>query len=139
MRSGRCRAAGFTLLELMVVMAVIGILAAIAVPMLRDHPRRAQEAVLKTNLATLRQVIDMHKGDKGRYPTSLEALAEAGYVRKVPVDPMTKSSETWVLEYEEQEEGAAETDTDEGGEPGITDVHSGSTAISLNGTPYSEW
>ena len=152
MRSGRCGAPtrrrrrppgrqaehGFTLLELIVVIAIIGILATIAMPALKDMPRRAQEAVLQTDLGTLRQVIDMYKGDKGRYPPSLEALVEAGYIRKIPVDPMTKSSETWVLEFEEEEEGAAETDT-EGEGPGIIDVHSGSERLSLAGTPYSEW
>jgi general secretion pathway protein G len=140
MRSGsRGASSGFTLLELMVVMAIIGILAAMAMPMLKDMPRRAQEAVLKTDLQTMRQVIDMHKGDKGRYPASLEALVEAGYLRRVPRDPITKSSETWVFEFEEEEEGAAESDAAEGSEPGIIDVHSGSDRLSLNGTPYSEW
>lgn len=142
MRSGRRPtplAAGFTLLELIVVIAIIGILATIAMPALKDMPRRAQEAVLQTDLGTLRQVIDMYKGDKGRYPSSLAALVEAGYIRKIPVDPMTKSSETWVLEFEEEEEGAAESDSAESDGPGIVDVHSGSERLSLAGTPYSEW
>lgn len=136
---GNRAASGFTLLELIVVIAIIGILATIAMPALKDMPRRAQEAVLQTDLGTIRQVIDMYKGDKGRYPASLEALVEAGYIRKIPVDPMTKSSTTWVLDYEEEEEGAAESDSAESEGPGIIDVHSGSERLSLAGTPYSEW
>jgi general secretion pathway protein G len=139
MLSGR-RAAGFTLLELIVVIAIIGILAAIAMPSLRQTPRRAQEAVLKTDLRTMRDVIDQFYGDKGHYPPSLEALVEDGYLRQIPIDPMTKSAETWVAIPEEgDEEGAAETDRPEGGEPGIIDVRSGSDRLSLDGTPYEEW
>jgi general secretion pathway protein G len=139
MASGR-RANGFTLLELIVVIAIIGILAAIALPALRQTPRRAQEAVLKTDLRTLRDVIDQYYGDKGHYPPSLEALVENDYLRGIPVDPITKSADTWVAIYDEGgEEEAAETDLPEGGEPGIIDVRSGSDKLSLDGTPYSEW
>lgn len=140
--SVRCRAErGFTLLELIVVIAIIGILATIAMPAMKDVPRRASESVLKQNLRTLRDVIDQHYGDKGFYPPSLEALVEAGYLRKLPVDPITKSSETWVVEYEEDDPDSpgAETDRPEGGEPGVVDVHSGSDRLSLNGQPYAEW
>ena len=131
---------GFTLLELIIVIAIIGILATIALPSLRDMPRRAAESVLKTDLRTLRDVIDQHYGDKGKYPKSLEALVEAGYLRKIPVDPITKSSETWEVEYEKEDpdKPKAETETDEEG-PGIVDVHSGSPLLSLTGTPYKEW
>jgi general secretion pathway protein G len=139
MASGR-RANGFTLLELIVVIAIIGILATIALPALRETPRRAQEAVLKTDLRTLRDVIDQYYGDKGHYPPSLEALVESKYLRDVPIDPITKSADTWVAIYEEGgEEEAAETDLPEGGEPGMIDVRSGSDKLSLDGTPYSEW
>src|SRR5829696_10401907 len=84
------RESGFTLLELIIVVAIIGILATVAMPALKDVPRRANEAVLKNNLRTLRDVIDQHYGDKGKYPTSLEALVEGGYLRRVPNDPITK-------------------------------------------------
>src|SRR6185295_1208219 len=97
----RCDEQGFTLLELIIVVAIIGILATIAMPALKDVPRRANEAVLKTNLHTLRDVIDQYYGDKGKYPTSLDELVEKGYLRKVPIDPITKRSDTWVFTYED--------------------------------------
>lgn len=132
---------GFTLLELIVVVAIIGILATIAMPAMKDAPRRANEAVLKTNLRSLRDVIDQHYGDKGRYPTSLETLVETGYLRRIPIDPITKSTETWQLVYEEidPDNPPAESDESENGQPGIVDIHSGSPLNSLDGTPYSEW
>ena len=132
---------GFTLLELIIVVAIVGILATIAMPAMKDAPRRANEAVLKTNLHTMRDVIDQFYGDKGKYPTSLEQLVEAGYLRKVPMDPITKRNDTWVPVYEEVDPDAPppESDSNEDGSPGITDVRSGSPLNSLDGTPYAEW
>jgi general secretion pathway protein G len=133
------RESGFTLLELIVVIAIVGILAAVAMPKLKDVPRRANEAVLKTNLHTMRDLIDQHYGDKGRYPASLQALVDAGYLRKIPND-ITKRSDTWVVIQEEVDPDNPPVETEEGdGQPGIVDVKSGSTAVSLDGTPYSEW
>ncbi|MDX1631819.1 MAG: type II secretion system protein [Thermoanaerobaculia bacterium] len=137
----RRREGGFTLLELIIVVAVIGILATIALPRMIDTPRRASEATLKMNLRTMRDAIDQHYADKGHYPASLEALVDEGYLREVPLDPVTKSQETWIPVYEEvdYEDQPAETDLPEGGQPGIWDVKSGAEGVSLDGEPYSEW
>jgi general secretion pathway protein G len=140
MRITRRRQSGFTLLELIIVIAIIGILATIAMPALKDMPLRAKEAVLKTNLRTLRDVIDQHYGDKGRYPPTLETLVESGYLRRVPNDPITRRNDTWVVVYEEIDPDNPPLESDgEDSEPGIIDVRSGSEALSLNGTPYAEW
>ena len=135
------RADGFTLLELIIVIAVVGILATIALPALKDVPRRAAESVLKSNLRTFRDVIDQHHGDKGFYPPSLQALVDEGYLRSMPRDPITQSTETWIEVFEEidPDEVPAETDLPEDAQPGVIDVHSGSEELSLDGTPYGEW
>lgn len=140
-RARRLGQSGFTLLELIIVVAIIGILATIAMPALKDMPRRANESVLKTNLRTIRDLIDQYYGDQGHYPASLDVLVEKGYFRMVPYDPLTKSATTWTLVLEEPDPLAepAETDLPEGGEPGIIDVHSGSPAVALDGTAYATW
>ncbi len=139
--TGPDRCSGFTLIELIVVIAIIGILAGIALPRLVDVPRRAQEAVLKTNLRAIRDTINQYYADKGHYPPSLDELVDDGYLRIIPVDPITKSNDTWVPVYEEIDPEAqpAETDQPEDGQPGIVDIHSGSDGTSLKGEPYSEW
>jgi general secretion pathway protein G len=124
---------GFTLLELLIVVALIGILTALAVPTFRQTPTKAKEAVLKEDLYTLRDVIDQYFSDKGKYPATLETLVEDGYLRKIPVDPFTESSDTWQIEMADSgEEGSEEAG-------GVYDVHSGSTSTALDGTTYSEW
>lgn len=140
-RPRRRSSRGFTLLELIIVIAVIGILATIAMPRLLHAPERAREAVLKTNLRTFRTALDEYYADKGRYPASLEALVEDGYLRAMPQDPITRSTDSWVPEYEElsPEEEPAEIDLEEGGGPGIMDVHSGAEGTGSDGRAYSEW
>jgi len=140
-RNAAARSGGFTLLELIIVMAIIGILATIALPALKDLPRRAAESVLKTDLRTFRSTLDQYVADKGYYPGSLDQLVEEKYLRTIPIDPITKSDETWVLIFEEVDPDAipAETDGPEDNQPGIYDVRSGSELLSLSGVPYSEW
>lgn len=131
---GRYRAErGFTLIELLVVVAIIGIIAGIAAAQFKQAPTKAREAVLKTNLSTLRDVIDQYYADKAHYPYSLEDLVDEGYLRAIPADPMTRSTDTWDL---------IESDVDDSNpdqQSGIFDVKSGAPGQGLDGTYYADW
>jgi general secretion pathway protein G len=131
----RCRqvAAGFTLIELMVVVALISVLAGMGVVMYRNSVLRTKEAVLHEDLFRMRDAIDQYYADKGKYPASLEALVADGYLRQVPKDPITNSSETWQTIPAEPNPG------DPTAEVGIFDVKSGAEGSAIDGLPYNEW
>lgn len=135
MRTGIRKSRGFTLIELIVVMAILGILATIGIPHLVKAPVRAKETALRENLFTFRSMLDQFYADKQRYPESLDELVSEGYIRKVPIDPLTKTADTWVLEYEEADPDAGEADQP----PGIIDVKSGAKGAALDGTSYDSW
>jgi general secretion pathway protein G len=127
------RQGGFTLIEVLVVLALLFTLAAIAVVSHKNAVQRGREAVLKEDLFRMRDAIDQHYADKGKYPQSLEDLVAAGYLRAVPKDPITDSAATW------QTIPAEPDPANPTQEPGIYNVKSGSENTALDGTPYSEW
>ncbi len=136
LRTIRCihrRASGFTLVELMVVMLIIAILLAVAVPSYISAIKSAREAALREDLHTMRDAIEQYTEDKQAAPQSLDDLVQAGYLRSIPVDPITRSSSTWVTVNSDDL-----TSIDQS-QPGITDVHSGSDQTGSDGTAYSEW
>jgi general secretion pathway protein G len=121
---------GFTFVEMLIVVSIIGILATIALPSFQTAVIRAKEAALKENLFVLRDVIDQFYSDQEKYPSTLADLVEKRYLRRVPADPITGQSDSWTFEYATDEQGQ---------ENGIVDVRSGSEHTGLNGVPYREW
>ena len=124
---------GFTLIELLVVIAIIGIVVTVAVGQYRRSIVKAREAVLREDLYILRTAINQYFADKGKYPSDLEALVAESYLYKVPMDPITVSSETW------EQIPSETTDQDISTEPGIADVKSGAEGTALDGTSYTDW
>lgn len=123
------KARGFTLIELLVVMAILATLLAIAAPRYFEHIHRAEDAALHETLFIVRDAIDKFLGDNGRYPNSLEELVEKRYLRSLPSDPLTRSTETWELKPPPNPETGGR----------VYDLHSGAPGDGRDGTPYGEW
>lgn len=119
---------GFTIIELLIVITIIGILLTIAQPTYKSSVKRAKETVLKENLFAMRSAIDQYYADNGSYPMTLDDLVQKGYLRSIPKDPITNSNTTWIIVPPPDPE-----------ESGVYDIKSGSNEISLSGTPYSDW
>lgn len=129
------RRRGFTLIELIIVLTLIGILVGLALPEYRNSIKRTKETALKENLFIFRKLIDQYYTDKGKYPLMLQTLVEEGYLRNIPQDPITKSAATWV---EIREQPSLE-DYMPTGQLGVVDVRSGSEAKASDGTFYNTW
>jgi general secretion pathway protein G len=124
--TGRRR--GFTLIELLVVMAIIATLLTLAAPRYFRSLQRSREAVLRQDLTTLRESIDRFYGDTGKYPRTLAALVEKHYLRRVPVDPIDRAADKWIL-----------VNSDDPDDDGVKDVKSGAEGAGESGVPYAEW
>lgn len=122
------KARGFTLIELLVVMTIIALLLALALPRYFNHLDNSREIILRQDLAVMRDAIDKHHGDTGRYPDSIEALVNARYLRALPVDPITEQSDTWQV--------VAPSDAEAGA---VYDVRSGAPGTSRDGSAYVDW
>jgi len=133
MRSGKRSQAGFTIMELMVSMAIVLVVISVAVPLYQKSIIRAKESILRQNLFSLRTVIDEYTYDKQKAPQQLEELVREGYLRQMPLDPIVGNNSSWKVIMEDASSSASQS------EPGIFDVRSSSEKTSLEGTPYSDW
>jgi len=131
--SARRRSGGFTLMELLVTMAILSILATVGLAGYRYKTKVAREAVLKENLFQMRHALEQHRVDRNRYPASLSALRDLQYLREIPLDPMTQSKDTWTTELEDADPSNPDA------ELGIRNVRSASTELGSNQIPYNEW
>jgi general secretion pathway protein G len=129
----RRQSAGFTMIELIIVMAIMLVLIVMAIPHFVGAVRHAREAALKEDLQTMRTAIDTYTMDKQKAPQSLDDLVQDGYLKSIPEDPITRSKDTWVPDTSDSMTSVDETDS------GITDVHSGSSETGSDGQPYSSW
>jgi general secretion pathway protein G len=129
------RRPGFTLIEMIIVFTMIGILVGLALPQYQNALKKSRENVLREDLFNLRKLIDQYYSDKGKYPATLQTLVDEKYLRKVPEDPITRRSDTWV----EIREELAPDEVDFVRELGITDVRSGAEGNGFDGTPYNTW
>ncbi len=124
---------GFTLIELLVVLSLIMILVSLSMNNYRNSILTAKEATLKSNLYRMRDAIDQYYADKAQYPASIQALVSDGYLRAVPMDTITNSTDTWTTVAAEPDPSKPTSD------PGIYDIKSGSEAMAMNGTRYADW
>ncbi len=124
---------GFTLIEMIIVISIVMILTGIAAPIYAAHLQRAREAVLKEDLYTMRNAIDQYTMDKNKAPQTLDDLVTAGYMSRIPQDPMTRATDTWQPVQDETVLTTEQTD------PGLSDVHSGSSLTGTDGTAYNTW
>ncbi len=129
----RARSRGFTLIELLAVMTILALLATVGLAGYRQKVRTAREAVLKENLFQINHALEQHRADRGKYPSSLAPLRELGYLRDIPVDPITQSKDTWTTELEPPDPDNPDA------ELGVFRVRSGSGEVGSNNIPYNEW
>lgn len=127
MKSSSTRMLGFTLIEMLVVMAIVALLLTLATPRYFGAIEKSKEVVLQDNLRTVRSLLDKFLADKGRYPKSLDELVQAGYLRSLPIDPITESTQTWILMESKERDRA-----------GIRDIRSGAQGVTKNDVPYAQ-